>query len=491
MIRAETRTVRLMAPAIRLALSDGSERSDYLPQAETLMWTGAPHAAINLMASYYPDQPCWPERKLVSPEVPIYNHSLVTAGLEDPALWRDGYSSFVLTDPHNEVIRQIEDVRRHGQDVRLTLTMGLDTPDEDLALLAERLLPFCPLELRVNHESNGCTWFRFSRNVGNLKGEEALRQYQAIAAFFVRAHRVMTAIAPGITFVACYNGPGERATKAGFGPAQLQHLEAEALGAMYAIDGTIASLDQYGSLHYGWPGHSLAGCAPIIGRTTHEAHRSFVLTPHELCELVIRAAQERLSGLRGAPTRLDLGELDFDEDIHGPVVRAQQVYETYEWIRMHPELVQSVTFYELTDWGGLGLLRQSGPSDLDHLEPSQPLLDVYRRVLVDPAFRIGSTSEDVVRAEEVAVAWRSAVDAEGLEITWDGPARKLDLRASYWHRLVFEDSRGSMTYQHGSERVHDIPAGSVKARLFALPPDGRNNATPGFLARIPTPRAAT
>lgn len=69
--------------------------------------------------------------------------------------WTDGYYNLDLDDPRNVVVQQMEDVRRHGQDVRLTLTADIETSDEDLRRIAEALKPFDRVELRLNHEANG------------------------------------------------------------------------------------------------------------------------------------------------------------------------------------------------------------------------------------------------------------------------------------------------------------------------------------------------
>ena len=60
---------------VRLFISDGSERSDYLPQEKAIELLGRPHAGINLMACYYPKQEFWPERRLFSEDVPHYRHA--------------------------------------------------------------------------------------------------------------------------------------------------------------------------------------------------------------------------------------------------------------------------------------------------------------------------------------------------------------------------------------------------------------------------------
>ena len=251
----------------------------------------------------------------------------------------------------------MKDVRRYGQDVRLTLTADIDTPDEDLRAIADILKPFGKVELRLNHEANGNNWFRFAQNVGVKSGQEQVDLYYAISDFFLRANRVMREVAPNIVLVGCYNGPGERTTMGVLAPGELPHLGLEELGLLYQHSDTMVSLDQYGSLHYGWPGHAIED-VPVIDGVNHHDHQSFSLTSLELCETVIRPFHTFIEKLRGIPTRIDLGELDFDEDIHGPDIRTHLLYECYNWVQKNPHVIGSVTFYELTDMGGLGLYRQ-------------------------------------------------------------------------------------------------------------------------------------
>ncbi len=485
--------IKQRAPAIRLFMSDGSERSTYMPQEDAVARLGAPHTGVNLMSCYYPKQSFWPERRLFSDEVPHFRHSVTDqtekTRLEDFNDWTDGYYSFDLEDPRNDVVGQMEDVRRHGQDVRLTLTADLDTATEDLERIAAILREFGPLELRLNHEANGCSWFRFARNVGQMSGEEQRRTYYEISRFFIRVHDLMARQAPNVTMVGCYNGPGERMAKGEIDQESLPHLGNDELGLMYELAGIIVSLDQYGSLHCGWPGHTVQN-PPIIGKFAFDEHKGFALTPHELCELVIRPFQQFISRKRGENARIDLGELDFDEDFHGPEIRAQLIFECYCWLRRHPDLIGSITFYELTDMGGLGLFRQKEYGDVEHVSENL-VAEVYRRVMGWEEFRhprqtVGEVGEGAGRVE---LLWRSSCDAEGLRVGLPAGAKALDCGEEYWRRVVFVGSDGAESYAHTDERRVAVPQGAVAALLFALPPDGRNNSPDGYRREVAVPRA--
>jgi len=487
-------TLRAAEPTVRLFISDGSERSDYMPQSRAIELLGAPHSGVNLMASYYPRQSFWPERRLFGPDVRHYRHSVAdqteTTRLADMNEWTDGYYSFELDNPDTEPLRQLADVRRHGQDARLTLTADIDTPREDLERMAELLRPFGRIQLRLNHEANGCTWFRFARNVGNLKGEQARRLYYDISLFFIRAHRVFQEIAPNVTFVACYNGMGEQASRGEIAPDDMPLLKPENLGLMYLLPGIVCSFDQYGSLHYGWPGHRIEN-PPLIGRVDPFEHKAFALTPRELCEGIISTYWRRICQMREEQVRVDLGELNFDEDIHGPDIQAHLVYESYDWIRQHPQVVGSVTFYELTDTGGLGLFRQREYGNLDELGTTV-LLDVYRDIMHWPEFlpRYEATGTVPDGAPEVELVWRTAVDAQGLQLSWDGPARAVDFRENYWRRVLITDAHGRVSYLHTDARSVELSPEARSVGVFALPPDGRDNGPEGFRRTVPVPTLA-
>jgi hypothetical protein len=474
---------------IRLFMADGSERSDYMPQAEAIRRLGRPHAGINLMACYYPDQTFWPERRLFSQEVPHYRHSVkdqtATTKLGNLNDWTDGYYSFDINNPNNDVISQAQDVRRHGQDVRLTLTADIDTKNADLEKIGDMLKDFGPVELRLNHEANGCTWFRFAKNVGDMKGAARTKLYYRISQFFIRAHKVMRAVAPNVSFVGCYNGPGERALKGELAPGEMPHLENEELGLMYEIPDVLVSLDQYGSLHYGWPGHQITN-PPIIGGVNHDDHNSFALGPWGLCELVIRPFQKFISRKRGVATRIDLGELDFDEDIHGAQIRAQLLHECYSWIQRHPKVIGSTTFYELTDMGGLGLFRQKAYGNLKDLKENI-VTDVYRRIMAWPEFVPQRALKGTVKGTQVDLRFASSSDATALEIELGANAKAVDFGESYWRRVVFVQASGAERFIHTDARRLEVPMGATRAIVFALPADGRNNKSGAYVRTVPVP----
>jgi len=474
-LRMKVSKILQKSPKVRLLIGDGSERATYMPQEQALKWLGTPHSGINLMSNYYPKQSFWPERRLFSEKVFHYRHSPADARdhtpLEDINDWTDGYFSFDIKDPRNDVIQQMEDVRRFGQDVRLTLTAEVDTSDEDLRTIAEMIKPFAPLELRLNHEASDCGWFRFAQGVDKKSPEEAKKIYRGIAEFFVRAKKVMTDVCPDITFCFCDDA---------------HYTSDDELGLMLKEPNVIPGIDCYGSLHYGWPGHKIEN-PPIIGAPFPPVDQAVYRTPGEVCEEVFLAFKERISKLRNEDCRIDLGEFNYDEDIHGSEIRAQLVHDCYRWFAKHPDVIGSVVHYQLTDRGGLGLLFEPEYNALEKVVPSQAMLDMYREVLQWPEFTHPvETLEDRLTNSEIKLRWETTCHAEGIRIEPDS-ATSIDLGTSYWHRAVITGKDGKREYLHSDSSILEVPKGTQSVEIYALPVDGRNNAAGGFERSIPLP----
>ncbi len=479
--RTEVWKVRQGEPGIRLFMSDGSERSTYMPQEQALGLLGAPHSGVNLMSMYYPKLSFWPERRLFGSDPGHYRNCPASTREEDYRDATDGYYPFVLDGDENPALAQVADVRRWGQEPRLTVTADVDTPEEDLRRIAERLREFGPMQLRLNHEANGCTWFRFARGVGLRPPEERRQWHGRMADFFLRAHRVFADAAPKVTFVACYQGEREAIERG----EELPALGPKEFGPVYRLPDVVVGVDLYGSLHYGWPEHAIED-APLIGEVEPEEQAAYAMTPHELCEGGFRTFWRTMCRLRGEQVRIDLGELNFDEDIHGPWIQAYLVDQAFRWVRDHPEVVGSVTFYELTDRGGLGLFRQRAYDDLERLDTTV-LLEVYRRIMGwdvwrHPRERVGAVEPG---AQRVELRWNSPLDAEGVALDVTGAAR-LNLGESYWRRVIVSKGEREL-HLHGNGAMVDLPEGAQEACIFALPPDGRDNCPDGYRRTVPVP----
>ena len=101
-----------------LDLGDGSERAEYVDQDYILQTLGRPHRNINIMYTYYPKDKEWPQRI-----------SEACKDMEIHFQWDYPYDDYfpyeggIGEDTSGQPFEQIRDIRRHGQDVTLTLTI--------------------------------------------------------------------------------------------------------------------------------------------------------------------------------------------------------------------------------------------------------------------------------------------------------------------------------------------------------------------------------
>ena len=92
----------------------------------------------------------------------------------------------------DEPFNFMNDIRRHGMDVVLTLTIDPSLKEADILELAKDLRPYGRVLLRVNHECTG-SWFCYTKRAS----------YQQIADFFVMVCRVMHEHAPNVKMILC------------------------------------------------------------------------------------------------------------------------------------------------------------------------------------------------------------------------------------------------------------------------------------------------
>ena len=138
-------------------LGDGSERGEYVDQDYILAKMGRPHRSISLMYCYYPLDEGWPGRASVvhaSPDVSFaWDYPY-----DDYFTYKGGLGGSTDGEPFN----YMREIRQHGQDVSLTLTIDPHVSDEHLAAIGEDLKSFGRVFLRINHEATG-NWFSFNK----------------------------------------------------------------------------------------------------------------------------------------------------------------------------------------------------------------------------------------------------------------------------------------------------------------------------------------
>ncbi len=360
-------------------LGDGSERGEYVSQDYILSRLGRPHRSISLMYCYYPLDKEWPQRiseAMKNADVsfqwdyPYDDYFPYLGGLGGS---RDG-------EPFN----CMRDVRKHGQDVTLTLTIDPAVSDEHLAAIGDDLRSFGRLFLRINHEATG-NWFSFNKRAS----------YQEVADFYCRASRIIKQHAPNVSTILCIGGIENPETG-------MIEKEQEFSQAVRETD--IWSVDKYMSLHWGWP-YDVAQ----TGGNTHK--RDSVRQTYEHTKL----SYERFRFINGGLDKpMVMSEFNSDGDVTGP-------YEQAEMVRMFCDMLKKdnatwftgFTFYQFRDRGRLGLEIQD-PNNPD-VGIEQPVLQTYKDIINDEWF-LPSMTTGMETSLPVRLRWGGSEDAEGIAV---------------------------------------------------------------------------
>jgi len=439
-----------------LDLGDGSERGEYVDQDYILHVLGRPHRAVNLMYCYYPLDKGWPARA----------STLVKKGADVGFAWDYAYDDYfpyqggLEGDTNGEPFRSMRDVRRHGQDVILTLTVDCAVSDEQLVKVAEDLRPFGRLMLRINHEATG-TWFAFNKRY----------TYQQVADFYVRFHNIVKKHAPHIKTILCIGGdhPDENGK---------MKYEDEFAQAINAAD--IWSTDTYVALHWGWPfdiaepggdSHKRTGNGETL-RGFHFGYGRFMAK----------------SG--GAARPFVVSEFNADGDVTGPFEQAEQLADFYRRLPKEAPCVTGVTFYQFRDRGRLGLEIEDPNNPA--IGCAQPVLEEYKKILnmepYLPVMTVGGAADFPAK-----LRWGGSEDSDGLavslafehnpvfcEVAFSGEDANLNLMIEINGRWFYK--------KPGVKTIDLIPAffqkrlsgkAEIPMRVFAPPPEGVNDPSQG------------
>lgn len=382
-----------MGPArFALDLSDGSERGEYVNQDYILSKLGRPHRAINLMYCYYPLDKTWPARaRNAFPEQEIEFQ------------WDYPYDDYfpylggIEGNRSSEPFQMMRDIRKHGQDVVLTLTIDPGITDEQLYAIANDLKGFGRMQLRINHEATG-NWFTFNKRYS----------YQQVADFFVHATQLIHEIAPQIQIVLCIGGVEDPdpllhlPLKTKQDPIEMEDIFKEAVTAA-----DIWSVDKYMALHWGWP-------CDIADDTTDQYKCCNVKRTYDLTKL----SYERyrlLNNHKGKP--MVMSEFNADGDVVGPYEQIQMMQEFFELREKDSDdWLTAITFYQFRDRGRLGLEIEDPNNANVGIE--QPILKEYRKLLHSPLCQpVISDAGDTETANPLSLRWGSSEDATGIQIT--------------------------------------------------------------------------
>ncbi|MCK9555259.1 hypothetical protein M0R36_05535 [bacterium] len=385
--------VLLKAPGCAADLSDGSERGEYVPQNYIFNTLGRPSRAINLMYEYHPNDKNWPEKGIL--ENKLYKRNRRT----------NGYFPYMAIETGGtacEPFKSMRDIRKFGQDIILTMTFDLDTPDEHLVQIAKDLRPFGNVIFRINHECNGC-WFTYNKE--NTYGE--------VSDFFVKFHKILKRYAPNVKTNACLNGVHPE------GSDVVYHMGEKELAPAFRI-ADIISYDSYHSLHWGWPHDGYDPAKSNFSSGTSRVKKMGQMTRKQWWELFFDFNELMLRVNQGRQKEIYLGEVNTDADIVGLKDQAQWIKEFYNDVKKKKlSYLKGITYYQFRDRGGLGLEYEMD-EEMTKGRPN-PSLNAYSEAVKDPYF--SPVLEEKGPVEWPAVLeWESSTCARGVMFSFVIPA---------------------------------------------------------------------
>lgn len=446
-----------MGPAkCSVDLGVGSERGSYVNQDYILHKLGRPHRAINLMYCYYPLDKGWPGR--VSE---VFKSTDLTNAwgypYDDYFTYKGGLNGSLQGEPFSFM----RDVRRHGQDVLLTLTIDPHVTDEHLIAIAKDLTTFGRMFLRINHEATG-SWFSFNKRC----------TYQEVADFYVRFHKIIKEYAPNVKTILCIGGIEDL-------EKEEMEMEAEFTEAVRQTD--IWSVDKYMALHWGWPND--------VAERGGNSHKRYVVK--DTYEKTKRSF-ERFSYLcDGVKKPMVMSEFNADGDVTGPYDQVKMVQEFCDMLKNEPATwFSGFTFYQFRDDGRLGL-EITDPNNKE-VGVEQPVMKAYKELIHEDYF-----SPSFTKTEEatfpVTLRWGSSEDSTGLslplhfennpvfaEVNFDDEIKDLNLMMElngHW----FYKAPGVKTIDLMSAFFENplTSACDLNLKLFAPPATGENDSSQG------------
>lgn len=439
-----------------LDLGVGSERGSYVNQDYILNKLGRPHRAISLMYCYYPLDKGWPERASA-----VYQSGDKTNAWGYPYDDYFPYQGGLNGNLQKEPFPFMRDIRRHGQDVMLTLTIDPHVDNPHLIAIARDLSTFGRMFLRINHEATG-NWFSFNKRC----------TYQEVADFYVRFHKIIKEYAPNVKTILCIGGIEEL--------DQTEILmEKEFTEAVQITD--IWSVDKYMALHWGYPND--------IAERGGASHKRY--TVEEIYEQTKRSYQ-RFSYLCGGVKKpMVISEFNADGDVTGPYDQVKMILKFCNMLKNDPEdWFSGFTFYQFRDDGRLGL------EITDHNNPEvgieQPILRAYRGLLHEDYFNPSyQLSKEVTFP--VTLRWGGLEDSTGLSLPLHFDADPV------FAEIIFDDALKAMNLMlelngrwfyksPGITRLDLMPAFfdkplstacDISLKLFAPPAGGENDPSQG------------
>ena len=436
-------------------LSDGSERGLYVDQDYILRKLGRPHRAVNIMYCYYPNDKTWPKRAQDA-----YKDMDVSFAWDYPYDNYFPYLGGLNGSTKGEPFTCMRDIRRHGQDVILTLTCDPKVDEKHMIAIAKDLRPFGRMMLRLNHECTG-SWFSFNKRA----------TYQEIADFYVKFHKVIRKYAPNVSMILCAgavdNPKDEKAEK-----------EDEFLQAIK--DTEIWSIDKYIALNWGWP-----------YEVAEKNNKQHMLNKTSATYNTAKRTFERFKKICGCTKPMVMSELNADGDVTGPYDQVKIMKNFAKLVKNDPEQwFSAFCFYQFRDDGRLGL-EITDPNN-PQVGVEQPMMAAYKDIIDDDFFKPEMKVHKTAKLP-VLLRWGGSEDAEGVSVELNFEKDPVFAEATFTGSLadanLMMELNGMWFYKApGVKFVDFMPAffkkrlkgpAKLKLNIFAPPATGENEKKQG------------
>lgn len=448
--------VNLKPAQCALDLSDGSERGFYVDQDYILRKLHRPHRAVNIMYCYYPLDETWPKRAQDA-----------YADMEVSFAWDYPYDNYfpylggLNGNTEGEPFTCMQDIRKHGQDVILTLTCDPHVTDEHIIAIAKDLSKYGRMMMRMNHECTG-NWFSYTKRAS----------YKEIGEFFERFTRIMKKYAPNVQMILCGGAADDP-------DSDKLEREEDFVGAVRATD--IWSIDKYIALNWGWP-------YEVAEKDNDQHKRESAKATFDVARKSFKRMKELCDG-KVKP--FVMSEMNADGDVCGPYDQVKIMQDFCNLIKKEPEKwFSAFCFYQFRDDGRLGL-EITDPNN-SNVGVEQPMLPAYRDILQDEFFR-PAIVEAGGQELPVKLRWGGSEDAEGVSMKLKFEKNPVFAEAYFEDSLVdanlMLELDGHWFYKApGVKFVDFMPlffekkyegAFELNLNIFAPPADGLNDPSQG------------
>jgi len=452
----ELRKVTITPAKCAVDLGDGSERGPYVNQDYIFTKMDRPHRGINLMYCYYPLDETFPQRA-----------SECHTGGEVTFQWDYAYDDYFTYkgglegNTDGEPFTYMREVRKHGQDVVLTLTCDPHVSDEQIKAIAKDLRTYGRIFLRLNHEATG-NWFSFNKRAS----------YEEVGAFFAHFSDIIHEEAPNVLMILCIDG---------IPTLDDEKIDKEEAFAEAIRKADIWSVDKYIALNWGWPFE--------IAEKDNFQHK---LDPNEQLYELTKKTYNRFSKIcGGAKKPMLISEFNADGDVTGPYLQCDRIKNFTDMIKSDSDnWFSGFTMYQFRDNGRLGL-EYTDPNNEDNGIPC-PLFDTYKEIINDDFFKPGLDVNESVTLP-LTLRWGNSEDSDGLSIELDIENNPLFAEAYFENSLLdmnlVLELNGKWFYKApGVKFVDFMPAFygeninepcKMNLNIFAPPATGENDPSQG------------